>query len=144
MQDKNTHNFKDKLIQSNIHIEKRSYERVRTNMDVRFYCGNMFYSGTAINISKGGMLIKTGNCLPITSGIVVIMFYFIKISFTILYSFRYLTLSYHPPCFSNLLAHIVILSKGGLPPKRLKCPIISNLIYYLYFKKTIGNGAACL
>jgi len=42
-------------------------------MDVRFYCGNIFYPGTAINISKGGMLIKTGNCLPITSQIVVII-----------------------------------------------------------------------
>jgi len=73
VQDKNTHNFKDKLIQSNIHIEKRSYERVHSNIDVRFNCGNIFYSGTAINISKGGMLIKTDNCLPITSGIVVIM-----------------------------------------------------------------------
>ncbi len=73
MQDKNTHNFKDRLIQSNIHIEKRAYKRVRTNIDVRFYCGNIFYSGTAINISRSGLLIKTGNCLPITSGIVIII-----------------------------------------------------------------------
>ena len=70
---KNTHKFTGKQIQESIHNEKRSYERVHTNIDVRFYCGNIFYAGTAINLSKAGMLIRTNNCLPMTSGMVIVL-----------------------------------------------------------------------
>ena len=73
VQNKDIHNYRDKPLQTNFHIEKRSHERVHTNMDIRFYCGTIFYSGTAMNISPGGMFIKTVNCLPMTSGIVIII-----------------------------------------------------------------------
>jgi hypothetical protein len=47
--------------------EKRTSERIHTNVEVRFFCGNMFYSGVIKNISEQGMFISTKRCLPFDS-----------------------------------------------------------------------------
>jgi hypothetical protein len=48
-------------------IEKRLSDRISTNVEVRFFCGNMFYSGMITNLSENGMFISTKRCLPFDS-----------------------------------------------------------------------------
>jgi len=45
-------------------MEKRTVERLQSGIDARFNYGNMFYSGTIMNMSEKGMFIKTKICLP--------------------------------------------------------------------------------
>lgn len=45
-------------------MEKRTCERFPVEIDARFFCGNMFYSGTIFNLSTDGMYIKTKRCFP--------------------------------------------------------------------------------
>jgi hypothetical protein len=40
-------------------MERRAFERITANVDVRFYCCGTLYSGTAKNLSENGMLIET-------------------------------------------------------------------------------------
>ena len=54
-------------------MEKRSYERVAADVDVRFSHGYMFYRGNITNISERGLFIKTGNCLAENS-LLLVMF----------------------------------------------------------------------
>jgi len=53
--------------------ERRSCERIQTNIDARFFYGNLFYSGTVSNISDNGMFINTKRFLPDDSMFVVII-----------------------------------------------------------------------
>ncbi len=45
-------------------MEKRTVERLHSGIDVRFNYGDMYYSGTILNLSEKGMFIKTKICLP--------------------------------------------------------------------------------
>lgn len=52
--------------------EKRAYERIPASIAVRFSCDNLSYSvyyGTVDNISKNGMLIRTGSCFSSNTNI---------------------------------------------------------------------------
>lgn len=53
--------------------EKRSFKRISTNIDARFFYGNIFYSGVVSDISEGGMFINTKHCLNNDSMFVVII-----------------------------------------------------------------------
>ena len=53
--------------------ERRSCERIQTNIDARFFYGNLFYSGTVLNVSDSGMFISTKRYLPSDSMFVVII-----------------------------------------------------------------------
>jgi hypothetical protein len=53
--------------------EKRAFERINANIDARFFYGNMFYSGTVLNISEKGMFIHTKRRLPSESMFVIII-----------------------------------------------------------------------
>jgi len=53
--------------------DKRSCERINTNMYARFFYGNMFYSGTVLNVSDSGMFISTKRFLPTDAIFVVII-----------------------------------------------------------------------
>lgn len=53
--------------------EKRAFKRIAANIDARFFSGNIFYSGTVLNISEKGMFINTKRCLPADSMFVIII-----------------------------------------------------------------------
>ena len=53
-------------------MEKRSFERIYADLDVRFSYGYIFYTGKISNLSENGLFIRTRNCLPDNS-IVLIM-----------------------------------------------------------------------
>ena len=53
--------------------ERRTCERIQTNIDARFFYGNLFYSGSVSNMSDSGMFINTKRFLPIDSMFVVII-----------------------------------------------------------------------
>jgi hypothetical protein len=53
-------------------MEKRSFERIDADIDVRFSYGYMFYTGAISNLSEKGLFVRTKNCLPDNS-IVLIM-----------------------------------------------------------------------
>ncbi len=48
-------------------FEKRTFERIPAGEDVSISYGNMFYSGTILNLSKKGLLISTKKCFPVDS-----------------------------------------------------------------------------
>ncbi len=49
------------------------HERIPVDLRSRFSHGNIFNSGTIMNLSKEGMFIKTKNVIPVDSVITVIM-----------------------------------------------------------------------
>jgi hypothetical protein len=54
-------------------MEKRNFKRIQTKIDARFFYGNLFYSGTVLNVSENGMFINTKRFLPLDSMFVVIV-----------------------------------------------------------------------
>ncbi len=54
-------------------MEKRTVERMQSGIDARFNYGDMFYTGTIINLSEKGMFIKTKIRLPAGSMFVVLV-----------------------------------------------------------------------
>lgn len=54
-------------------MEKRTVERLQSGIDARFNYGDMFYSGTILNLSEKGMFVKTKICLPSGSMFVVLV-----------------------------------------------------------------------
>jgi hypothetical protein len=54
-------------------IERRAYRRIPTKIDTRFFYGNLFYTGTVLNLSEKGMFINTRRYLPPESILVVII-----------------------------------------------------------------------
>jgi hypothetical protein len=53
--------------------EKRIYGRIPVDLKSRFSHGNIFSSGTIMNLSKKSMFIKTMNVIPVDSVITVIL-----------------------------------------------------------------------
>ncbi len=49
-------------------MEKRAFERVDTSLSIRYFCGNLFYTGTVRNLSGNGMFISTKVQFPFSSG----------------------------------------------------------------------------
>jgi len=45
-------------------MEKRTDQRIPVSVEIRFFHGRMFYSGTLSDISKKGMFISTVECIP--------------------------------------------------------------------------------
>ena len=45
-------------------MEKRAFERVSANIDIRFFLGNTVFPATAVNISESGMCLNTEIFLP--------------------------------------------------------------------------------
>lgn len=45
-------------------MEKRAFERIKTNIPVTYYCEQMLYTGLIKNLSENGMYISTTNFLP--------------------------------------------------------------------------------
>ncbi len=56
-------------------IEKRADQRIPVSIEVRYFYGKMFYSGTISDISKKGMFINTAECIPPNYKIVIIIPY---------------------------------------------------------------------
>lgn len=52
-------------------FEKRTCERIPSGEDISISYGNIFYSGTILNLSKKGMLISTKKCFPVDSTSVI-------------------------------------------------------------------------
>ena len=52
-------------------MEKRSFERIDADVDVRFSYGYIFYTGNITNLSERGLFIRTKNCLPDNSLILI-------------------------------------------------------------------------
>ena len=53
--------------------ERRSSKRLPVNIDARFFRDNMFYSGKILNLSNGGMLIKTNIDIPNGESFIVLL-----------------------------------------------------------------------
>jgi len=53
--------------------EKRAHQRISVYIELRYFFGKMFYSGTASDISKKGMFITTAECIPPGSETVLII-----------------------------------------------------------------------
>lgn len=45
-------------------MERRAFDRIPTNLYIRFFHNNMLYSGIVTNLSKNGMRIDTGVYIP--------------------------------------------------------------------------------
>jgi len=58
---------------SQILMERRSHTRIPTKIGARFFYGNLFYSGTVLNISQKGMFIHTKRLLPSGSVFIVLI-----------------------------------------------------------------------
>ncbi len=56
-----------------VQLEKRAVERIESRIEVRFFYGDLYYSGVATNVSENGMYICTGICYPLKSKFEVII-----------------------------------------------------------------------
>ncbi len=54
--------IKNKITGSNT-VQKRAFDRIHSNINVRFNCGNNDYSGIVTNLSGNGMFINTDRML---------------------------------------------------------------------------------
>lgn len=45
-------------------MERRTLSRIPTNIDARFFYGNMFYTGTVLDMSEKGLFLNTKRYLP--------------------------------------------------------------------------------
>jgi len=57
----------------NVQKERRSYDRVSTRMEARFFCGNRYYAGKITDVSEQGMFINTDIKLPIDTSFEIMM-----------------------------------------------------------------------
>jgi hypothetical protein len=57
----------------NVHRERRAFDRVPTQMEARFLCGNRYYAGKITDVSEKGMFINTDIRLPENSSFDIIM-----------------------------------------------------------------------
>jgi len=48
-------------------MQRRAFERIPVYIEVKLFCGFMFFSGVITNLSENGMLINTRICLPFES-----------------------------------------------------------------------------
>jgi len=54
-------------------MQRRAFERIPANIDVKFFCGNSIYSGTVTNLSENGLFIDTTMCLPFDSKLEILI-----------------------------------------------------------------------
>ena len=54
-------------------MERRSGKRIKASIDARFFYGNLFYSGTVLDLSEKGMYINTRRCLPFESMFIILI-----------------------------------------------------------------------
>ena len=54
-------------------MERRAVERIAANIDARFLCSNVFYSGTVLNLSEKGMFIRTRKYFSSNTGFMVVI-----------------------------------------------------------------------
>jgi hypothetical protein len=54
-------------------MEKGTCEKIPVKIDARFFCGDMFYSGTISNLSTEDMHINTKRCFPLGTRFVTII-----------------------------------------------------------------------
>lgn len=47
------------MAKQNFSSQKRRFERITAELEVRFFFGNIFYSGVVTNLSENGMFIRT-------------------------------------------------------------------------------------
>jgi hypothetical protein len=52
---------------------KRTCVKIPLEIDARFFCGKMFYSGTVFNLSTESMHINTKSCFPSGTSFVIII-----------------------------------------------------------------------
>ena len=45
-------------------MEKRTCERIATNLEAKFFCGDYLHRGTITNVSEKGICINTVMCFP--------------------------------------------------------------------------------
>ena len=79
---KKLHNKDDKTWKKNakcsdgilkVHKDRRTHDRVSTNMEARFLYGNRFYAGKITDVSESGMFIHTDMIMPRSSTMEVIV-----------------------------------------------------------------------
>jgi hypothetical protein len=55
-------------------MEKRTFERIPTNIKIKFFCCKTEYNGIVTNLSEGGMFINVENmCFPFESSLQIIV-----------------------------------------------------------------------
>lgn len=54
-------------------VQRRLSERLPVDVEVKYFNGNIFYSGSIKNVSENGMYIKTRRCLPSESIFAIII-----------------------------------------------------------------------
>lgn len=54
-------------------MEKRYFRRMTSNIDARLFHGNLFYSGTVLNLSEKGIFLSAKLCLPSDSLCLIII-----------------------------------------------------------------------
>jgi hypothetical protein len=62
-----------KILEQMAFAEKRAFSRISAKIEARFFFGNIFYSGTVLNISEKGMFINTKRFLPSDAMFVIII-----------------------------------------------------------------------
>ena len=45
-------------------MQKRAFERISSELESKFFCGNIMYTGTVTDLSENGMFISTSMCFP--------------------------------------------------------------------------------
>ncbi len=56
-------------------MDNRAFKRIPANIEVKFHCKHMDYSGTVTNISENGMYIRTDEmCSPFDSQFDILLF----------------------------------------------------------------------
>ncbi|MBI4698745.1 MAG: PilZ domain-containing protein [Nitrospirae bacterium] len=48
-------------------MNRRAHERIPANIEVKFFCGNTFYTGNVVNISENGLFINAQMAFPFDS-----------------------------------------------------------------------------
>jgi hypothetical protein len=54
-------------------MERRSKKRIGAKFEASLFCGNLFYSGTVLNLTEKSMFINTKKSLPRDSMFVVVL-----------------------------------------------------------------------
>jgi c-di-GMP-binding flagellar brake protein YcgR len=56
-----------------IYMNRRAFERIDTSLPVKYFCEESLLSGTVKNLSENGMFISTGNFLPCSDRLEIIV-----------------------------------------------------------------------
>lgn len=54
-------------------MQKRTFERIPSDVQANFFCGNTIFSGTVMNLSENGMFIQTRMCFPLDSRLEILI-----------------------------------------------------------------------